>query len=653
MVKIDVAIPKTRFDRLTYDAPDEVGVGDLVLVPLRNTEKHGIVVRSRSTRDVKRIKKIADVVEHGFIPSPLIQLYAWIADYYLASMGEVLRLAIPQRILKKHKPPVHPVPPVTVREPLTPTPEQAAAIQDIRASLKQRMYKAFLLYGITGSGKTEVYLQCTDDVLSRGGRALVLVPEISMTPLLFDRFRERFSGRVVTIHSSLSQTERRNIWYAVKRGEYDVVIGPRSAIFLPIPALELVIVDEEHDHSYKEHERAPRYHARDVAVMRARLENIVAVLGSATPQIESYHNAMTGKYTLHTLEQRIDNRALPQVQMIDLRKEKGYISPRMERSIQETVEKDEQVILFLNRRGFAPHLMCPSCGYVAKCPYCGLPMVYHKPEHKKRAHLSCHICSFTREKISICPQCKRTTLLYRGAGTQRIEEIASRIAQRVNTEAKVMRLDRDTARKRGKTETVLAAFSRGDAQILLGTQLVTKGFHFPGVTLVGVVNADIMLNLPDFRSSERTFQIITQVAGRSGRGPIPGRVLIQTYHPDQYSIICSQLQDFPKFYAEEVPVRRELYFPPFSRLILLRVKGTDEQAVWREARSIVAAMKPLHGVQLFGPNRSFYYRVRKQYRAFVLLKIAKTYQHNRLKFLRTRKTRGCTLEIDVDPMETF
>ncbi len=652
-MKVDVAIPKTRFDTLTYDAPDTVGVGDLVLVPLRDTEKYGIVIRSPSSQKVKHIKKIHDVIEHQFIPSVLIQLYSWIADYYLAHMGEVLRLAIPQKILKRHEPAQERAEPLVVKEPLMPNPAQAAAIQDIQAALKQRTYGTFLLYGITGSGKTEVYLQCTDDVLSRGGRVLVLVPEISMTPLLFERFKERFSGRVITIHSSLNQTQRRNVWYAIKRGEYDVIIGPRSAVFIPIPGLEMVIVDEEHDHSYKEHERAPRYHARDVAVMRARLENIVAVLGSATPQIESYHNAMTGKYSLHTLDQRIDARALPAIQMIDLRKEQGYISPRMERSIQEAVERNEQVILFLNRRGFAPHLMCPSCGFVAACPYCGLPLVYHKPEQKTRASLSCHICKYKRDKISICPQCSRTTLLYRGAGTQRIEEIATRIVQRVNPTAAVVRLDRDIARKRGKTETVLAAFQHGEACVLLGTQLVTKGFHFPEVTLVGVVNADLMLHFPDFRSSERTFQLITQVAGRSGRGEKSGIVLIQTYHPDQYAIMCSQLQDYPKFYAEEVPVRRELYFPPFSRLILLRIRGTDEDSVWREARSIAADLGRLPGVQIFGPNRSLYYRVRKYYRVFILLKVAKTYRHSRLRFLLSHRVKGCTLEIDVDPMETF
>ncbi|UCC11430.1 MAG: primosomal protein N' [candidate division WOR-3 bacterium] len=653
MVKIDVAIPKTRFDMLTYDAPDTVGVGDLVQVPLRDAEKYGIVIRTYSSRKVKHIKKIHDIIEHQFLPSPLIQLYSWIADYYLAHMGEVLRLAIPQKILRRHEPTLQRAEPLVVREPLIPNPAQAAAIQDIQAALKQRTYGTFLLYGITGSGKTEVYLQCTDNVLARGGRVLVLVPEISMTPLLFDRFKERFSGRVITIHSSLNQTQRRNVWYAIKRGEYDVIIGPRSAVFIPVPGLELVIVDEEHDHSYKEHERAPRYHARDVAVMRARLENIVAVLGSATPQIESYHNAMAGKYRLHTLDQRIDAKALPGIQMIDLRKEKGYLSPRLERSIQEVVERNEQVILFLNRRGFAPHLMCPSCGFVAKCPYCGLPLVYHKPEQKRRASLSCHICKYKREKISICPQCSRTTLLYRGAGTQRIEEIATRIVQRVNPTAAVVRLDRDIARKKGRTETVLSAFQQGEACVLLGTQLVTKGFHFPGVTLVGVVNADLMLHLPDFRSSERTFQLITQVAGRSGRGERPGTVLIQTYHPDQYAIMCSQLQDYPKFYAEEVPVRRELRFPPFSRLILLRIKGTNEDSVWREARSIAAKLRPLSGVQIFGPNRSLYYRVRKYHRVFILLKVARTYRHSRLRFLLSHRAKGCALEIDVDPLETF
>ncbi len=653
-MKVDVTIPKTKFDFLTYHSQDALQVGDLVRVPLRDTLQYGIVTKTDSQRNIDRIRDVKEVIEQRFVPKNLLELYKWIAEYYLSTLGEVLRLALPSKILKTYEVVEKPRTAPGLTKTPTPTYPQNHAINRIVAALKSGQSATFLLYGITGSGKTEVYMKCVEEVIKNGGRALVLVPEISMTPLLHKRFESRFANHVVTIHSSLSDKERRRLWYAIKQGQYRVVIGPRSTIFIPIPDLKIIIVDEEHDHSYKEHERMPRYNARDVAITRGKFENITVVLGSATPQIESYYNAGIGKYQLLTLKERIDNKSLPKIDIIDLKKERRkFISQQLESKMEEALKKNEQIILFLNRRGFAPNLLCPYCGYVAKCPYCHLPMVFHKSERKDGASLSCHICSFKTPIITICPKCSKSTLLYRGAGTQRIEEIVRAIVKRVTHEPRVLRLDRDTARKKGQAQKIFTTFEQGNAKVLLGTQLVTKGFDFPEVTLVGIVNADVILHLPDFRSSERTFQILTQVAGRSGRGEKPGVVLMQTYHPEQYSILFSQLQNYPRFYAQEMKLRKELNFPPFTKLVLLRLKGEKEKTVWEESDKILSILKRLKNIKIFGPNRSFYYKIRKQYRVFILLKTPKDFQYRKLKFLHSYKPKNCTLEIDVDPLETF
>jgi len=658
-MKIDVAIPNTKFDFLTYNSYEELKIGDLVLVPLRDKLKYGIVIKTNSQREVAGIKNIKKVVERNIIHLNSLRLYKWLADYYLSTLGDVLKLAFPAKILKKYESSGRPEEYlIQVREPIL-TYSQSSAVEKILFALKKKTFKTFLLYGITGSGKTEVYLRCMAEVIKGGGRGLVLVPEISMTPLLLNRFRERFGYEVVTIHSALTEKERGRIWYGIKNGEFKIAIGPRSAIFLPIPDLRLIIVDEEHDHSYKEHEHTLKYNARDVAVMRGKIENAVVVLGSATPQIESYHNAGIGKYELITLKERIYDRPLPKIEIIDLRKEKNFITAKLAAEIEKTLANKEQVILFLNRRGFAPKLICPSCGYLATCPYCKLPLVYHKSASTQElAVLSCHICNYKLKTFSICPECGRATLLYRGAGTQRIEEMVYKIIKHLklnieHTEPSVLRLDRDSAKKKGEAEKILKTFEEDKPRILLGTQLVTKGFDFPLVTLVGIVNADISLHLPDFRSGERTFQILTQVAGRSGRGERPGKVLIQTFHPEQYSILFSQLQNYPKFYTQEIKFRKELNFPPFSRLILLRFSGNDENVVWNEAKRIFEIICKIKGVISYGPNRSFYYKIRKNYRVYILIKTGLNFPHSRLKFLKHIKIKGVRFEVDVDPLEIF
>ena len=658
-MKADIAIPRTRVDFFTYETDDELNPGDLVLVPIRKKTRFGIVVNKNSQREVTGIRKIEALVEPGFMPRHMLTLYQWLAEYYFSPLGDVLRLALPAKILKNYEAPAPRVSePEKIRAP-KPNLQQSAAIRAIVEAFEKKIYAAFLLHGITGSGKTEVYLRCVERVIEAGGRALVLVPEIAQTPLLFERFEARFRGMVATIHSTLTEKERREAWHAIKNGAYRVVIGPRSAVFIPIPELKIVIVDEEHDPSYKEHTRMPHYNARDVAVARSRFENCVVVLGSATPQVESFHNTEIGKYTLLDLKERVDARPLPEIEVIDLREEtRPFISPAMETRIKETLQKGEQIIVFLNRRGYAPSLLCPYCGFTARCPFCKLPLVYHKPEKDEAAGLSCHVCAHRVPVRKTCPKCGRATLLYRGAGTQRVEELLNRIVGSIEfktaTDARtVVRLDRDSTRPRGSMETILNSFQQGASRILLGTQLVTKGFDFHEVTLVGIINADTILHLPDFRSGERTFQTLTQVAGRSGRGEKPGKVLIQTYHPEQYAALFGQLQDYETFYRNEVASRKELGFPPFSKLVLVRFRGTVEQDVWREAKRLQQLLAQKGGFELYGPNESFYYKIRDNYRVFVLLKLKRTYPLRKLEFLRAYRPAQCDMEIDVDPLEVF
>lgn len=658
-MKVDVAIPNTKFDYLTYNTDLDLSFGDLVLVPLRKKFRYGIVVDKDVKWELENIKNVQKLVAKNFIPERLLSLYKWIASHYISSLGEVLKSAIPSRILKRFEKIRREYEErVWVRGP-EPTYYQRNAISRIISSLRRKEHKTFLLFGVTGSGKTEVYLRVVAEALRTGGRALVLVPEISMTPLIKERFAQRFGNDVITIHSNLRAKEHRELWFAIKNGQFKVIIGPRSSIFLPIPSLGIIIVDEEHDHSYKEEQKAVRYNARDVAIMRAKIENIVVVLGSATPQIESYYNAGIGKYELLRLKERIDSRPLPSVEIVDLRQEKKkLISQKFEEILREVIHKEEQAILFLNRRGFAPSLLCPECGYVVRCPYCRLPLVYHRATAQEPSHLACHTCDYKINYFTICPKCGKTALLYRGAGTQRIEELVNNLIKRENLKLKgegplILRLDRDIARKRGEAEAILREFENKKASILLGTQLVTKGFDFPNVTFVGIVNADTILNLPDFRSGERTFQILTQVAGRAGRGEKLGRVLIQTFHPEQYSILFSQLQDYPGFYATEMKYRKELNFPPFSRLILVRILGKEEKRVWTDAQRIYENLKGIKGIKVFGPNQSFYYKIRDKYRVYILLKTNINFDHRQFRFLRQIRLTGTKIEIDVDPLEVF
>ena len=442
----------------------------------------------------------------------------------------------------------------------------------------------FLLHGVTGSGKTEVYLQAIARALAQGKGAIVLVPEISLTPQTVERFKSRFchgphQTLVAVLHSHLSAGERHDEWHKIRQGRARIVIGARSAIFAPVEPLGLIIVDEEHEHTYKQ-EEAPRYHARDVAIVRGQMENAVVVLGSATPSLESYYNCRNGKYTLLELPERVDNQKMPHVRVVDLRQtargSKGNIpifSPQLKEAITKRLERGEQTILFLNRRGYSTALQCPLCGFVAECPNCSLSLTYHRPEQKLR----CHICSYVEPVPAACPneKCRNPAIRYSGLGTQKVEDTLGKLFPH----ARVKRMDSDVMKRKEDYRNILGDFRAGKIDIIVGTQMIAKGLHFPNVTLVGIIYADMALHQPDFRAGERTFQLLTQVAGRAGRGDVEGEVFVQAFTPFHPAIQYARRHDFVGFYEQELEFREQLKYPPISRAALLTLKGRNEEKV--------------------------------------------------------------------------
>jgi primosomal protein N' (replication factor Y) len=475
-------------------------------------------------------------------------------------------------------------------QPLPLNEEQARALAAITGAMGAPGQAApeksavFLLHGVTGSGKTEVYLQAIAHALSLGRGAIVLVPEISLTPQTVERFKARFSSGplqtlVAVLHSHLSAGERHDEWHKIRQGRARIVIGARSAIFAPVEPLGLIIVDEEHEHSYKQ-EEAPRYHARDVAVVRGSRENAVVVLGSATPSLESYYNARRGKYTLLELSRRVDQKKMPVVRVVDMRaearRERGQVavfSQALREAMVRRLERHEQVILFLNRRGYATALECPLCGYVAKCPNCSVALTYHRPQ----ARLRCHICNYDAEAPVECPQsaCRNPAIRYAGLGTQKVEHVLGKLFP----SARICRMDSDVLQRKEDYRRILGDFKAGKIDILVGTQMIAKGLHFENVTLVGVIHADLSLHLPDFRAGERTFQLLTQVAGRAGRGEVEGEVFVQSFTPFHPAIQYARRHDFSGFYEQEIEFRQQLRYPPFSRMARLLFRGRNEEKV--------------------------------------------------------------------------
>jgi len=475
-------------------------------------------------------------------------------------------------------------------QPLTLYPEQATALELVKKSIDTLNPPVVLLHGVTGSGKTEVYLQAIRYVLSQGKGAIVLVPEISLTPQTVERFCGRFGDMVAVLHSHLSDGERHDEWHRIHEGKARIVVGARSALFAPVERLGLIVVDEEHETSYKQGE-APRYNARDVAVKRGEIERCSVLLGSASPALESFYNARNGKYALANLHNRVDHRQMPRMNIVDMRLEAeregrvNVFSRPLVEAIRARIERREQTILFLNRRGFSTSILCPACGFVATCPQCSVALTYHRTGEELR----CHICGRTEKVLDKCSQCGDKALKFSGIGTQRIESIVHSVFPR----AQVRRMDADTTTAKHSHRDILGEFKTGKIDILIGTQMIAKGLDFPGVTLVGVIYADHSLHIPDFRASERTFQLLLQVAGRSGRGDIPGEVIVQTFTPFHPAVQAARRLDYDGFCDQEIESRRELMYPPFAHLVCITLEGVPEQTVMLAAQQFASGLKLL------------------------------------------------------------
>jgi primosomal protein N' (replication factor Y) len=519
----------------------------------------------------------------------------------------------------------------------------------------------FHLHGVTGSGKTEVYLQAIAHVLEQGKGAIVLVPEISLTPQTVERFKARFSSGplqtlVAVLHSHLSAGERHDEWHKIRQGRARIVIGARSAIFAPVEPLGLIVVDEEHEHSYKQ-EEAPRYHARDVAIVRGQMEGAVVVLGSATPSLESYYNCGKGKYTLLRLPERADDKKMPVVRIVDMRqtfrpgKAGPIFSPQLKEAIARRVEQKEQVILFLNRRGYSTSLQCPLCGYVAECPNCSVSLTYHRHENK----LCCHICAHVEPVPAVCPnaKCRNPAIRYSGVGTQRVEATLTKLFPHART----VRMDSDVLKRKEDYRRILGDFRVGKIDILVGTQMIAKGLHFPNVTLVGIIYADLALHQPDFRAGERTFQLLTQVAGRAGRGDIEGEVVVQAFTPFHPAIQFARRHDFEGFYAQEMEFREQLKYPPVGRIALLTLKGRNEEKVKFSAdylkQELQKAMVGIKDLVLAGPAPAPLVKAETYYRYQIMLRAQRMAAlSQRLAVLIRSLTlpEDVTLAVDIDPV---
>lgn len=520
-----------------------------------------------------------------------------------------------EEIIKSH----FELPNISQTENLMPTDEQKQAIDCIVKSLNNDKMESFLIHGVTGSGKTEIYLQLIEHVIKMDKQAIVLVPEISLTPQTLARFVSRFGKKVSITHSKMSASERFEEWNRARVGDSSIMIGPRSAIFTPFKNLGIIIIDEEHENTYKS-EFTPKYSASEVAIKRCLITNSKLVLGSATPSIETYYNAVAGNIKLFTLKERTKNSKLPQIKIVDMRNElakgnKSIFSLDLKEQILNNLQKREQTILFLNRRGHSTFVSCRKCGYVAKCNDCNIPYTYHQDTQK----LTCHYCGKTEKSPSICPSCGSKYIKYFGLGTQKVEEET----KKQFPSATVMRMDMDTVSRKNSHEKILKSFATGEIDILIGTQMIAKGHDFPNVTLVGVIAADLSLNLNDFRGNEITFQLLTQVSGRAGRAELEGKVFIQTYNPENYAIALAKTQDYEKFYNEEIVLRQMMDYPPFSNIFIFLITGENEKNV------INAANKLMDILKFYNRNRNFRLmgiapanlsKLNKQYRWRIIIK---------------------------------
>ncbi len=663
----------SKIDRIyDYSIPknlkDKIQVGSQVLIPFGHRKEIGYVVGITPKAEVKKVKDIIGVTsETPLFTRDSVDLAKWLSSYYFSFFITSLRAVMPPGMIREErriqragrrkqlKPSLKEEaagePAVKIAEPLPPTEDQKKALVEIKESIDKNKSETILLYGITGSGKTEVYLQAIGYALKQGKSSIVLVPEIAMTPQMIERFRDRFRDHMAILHSDMTVKERGEEWIRLSAHGASIVLGTRSAIFAPVANLGLIVIDEEYEITYKQ-EMNPKYHARTVAEYLAKRNRATLLLGSATPSIETFYKAKTGEYKLCILGNRIDNRPLPPVEVIDMRKEVAagnthVLSRTLRDEIKNSLSRGEQIILFINRRGYFTFVICRECGYTIKCPKCEVPLIFHSGEKRLR----CSRCNFQTEAPIICPHCQSSKVGYFGQGTQRIEEEVGEIFP----EARILRVDRDTMRKRGSHEVIFAAFKEGKANVLIGTQMVTKGLDVAKVTLVGVVAADTAINLPDFRAGEHTFQLLTQVAGRAGRHHLPGKVIIQTYNPEHYAIKFAATHNYEGFYNEEIKAREELFYPPYSKLINILIHGRDEGKIIKVAEALEKFLgrRIKGGDKILGPAKAPLSKIRGEFRWHMLLKGENLDKLRSLLEAVSQKVvilSGVRVSLDVEPM---
>lgn len=634
----------------------EPAPGKRVWVPFRSHRKIGYIVEVSEKPKVDKTREAIEIIDEEPILTPaMLDLAKWVKNNYYCSWGEAVEAMLPGPLrkgrhdMKTLNPEPREKSERTSHETLTE--EQSDIFSEIKHCIDKEMPKVFLIHGVTGSGKTEIYLQAMQQVLDKGKSGVILVPEISLTPQTVERFVSRFGNKVVVLHSRMLTSVRFREWKRIASGEVKVVVGPRSAIFSPLRDPGLFIVDEEHEPSYKQEDK-PRYHAREVAIERARQNNCPVLLGSATPSLESFYKAKKGEYTLTRLTKRIRQDALPKVKVVDMRMDidmrtgKRVISKVLEEALRKELKKKYQCLVFLNRRGYSTFVMCRKCGHVMKCEQCDSPFVFHK----EKGAMVCHYCDRRLAPVKICPECESDYLRYLGTGTQRVQ----RELERLFPGARIARMDSDTMKKRGAHTRVLNKFKAREIDILVGTQMIAKGFDFPMVTQIGVVSADANLNLPDFRSGERTFDLITQVAGRAGRGDLGGEVVVQTFSPEHYAIKLAAKQDYDAFYNHEIANRRELNFPPIKHLVKITLRGKNEQDVIKIIEKLAEKINRVSPeLELLGPAPSPIAKVRGFYRWNVLLKTpSRIFAVERIKKILAgfRKKKGVVMTVDIDPM---
>ena len=733
---VDVAVPAPLPRALTYLLPArhaDVAIGQRVVCTLGARRIVGVVIAKRMGEPPERAKPILELLDGPTVPEDLLAFLQRLSSYYLAPIGEVMRLALPpndreaekaveeltlfstakgvsvrkvqwalpteknEESLKENASRIlafvraHGAIPIArieaqfggargtvkklveqglvvleereaIRDPFFSetlardvppelTDAQAAAVASVNGALDEKTGTTFLLHGVTGSGKTEVYLRAIERAKALGIGSIMLVPEIALTPQLVGRFRARFGDEVAVLHSALTPRERYDMWKRLRTGELDVAIGARSALFAPIQSLGLVIVDEEHDPSFKQ-EEGVRYNARDMAILRAHLSGGVCILGSATPSLESEQLARSKKATKIMLPDRARAQSMPKVEIVDLRRIGAgptgdrRISITLHRAIEATLKAKEQTILFLNRRGFAPSVRCEACGELSSCPHCTVALTFHK---RRAGSVRCHMCDYEAPMPTACGKCKSDRIAFEGLGTEKLEETLAAAFP----EARVARLDRDVASGK-QVEKILARVRDREVDILVGTQMVTKGHDLPHVTLVGVINADAALSIPDFRAAERAFQLLVQVAGRAGRGDVPGKVLIQTYDPDHHAIRLAMKHDVLGFFDRELRDRSELGYPPFSRMVLARVDALDEAEALEASTRLAQAARTSAGLDVRGPSPAPIARVRNRFRFRVMLRSASREQLRKgalaIYTAAAELPRSVRVVIDVDPV---